>query len=163
MTQADFLTQSLTFIPGKIYVLSSQDITQCLSFLSTVQTYIQGHTSNTCLIFRSDAEITYLSRFYETNTTEGKVWESEILTDTNFVILIAHQFDPNNSSQNHWNVDLGVDVTMNFIHPPINIPISNSRRYPTTRELFPFITSLYFFDINSNQITFIKNSSAERP
>ena len=40
---------------------------------------------------------------------------------------------------------------------------AQSRKYGITRELYPFLSKIYFYDTDGGSVTFIKDNVPERP
>lgn len=175
MTPAEFVTQSLGFVPGYIYVVSGPDFNAVNDLLLQAQVAIEGSTPNLCLVYDSRATIT-TQVFYQKNIVDALTWEYISVVSDNFVVLVANQFDNLDPRQNPHPIDLTADVVRDimFAGQVNKYPLAGTagfsgyydaqnRKYGIARDLFPFIRQLYFYDTRGSTVTFIRDSIPERP
>ena len=166
MTKEEFKTAALSFEVGKIIVVSGQDLDIVIAFLQEVSDNTETETSNVSVVFDARSRITYPERWFETNSSEAKLWEqASINAKDSYTILVANEFDPNDIIQNPNPVSLTVDVVRDIFNAgkTADVPFSQSRRYGITRELYPFISKVYFYNTDTEEITYIKDNTPERP
>ena len=177
MTPAEFITQAQTFAPGYVYVVSGADFNAVNDLLLQSQSAIEGSTPNLCLVYDSRATIT-ADIFYQKNIVDALTWEYISVVSEGFVVLVANQFDPLDPRQNPHPIDIVADCVRDIMFcgqvnklPPGGASFSGfsgyydsqSRKYGMTRDLFPFIKQLFFYDTRGATVTLIRDSIPERP
>lgn len=81
------------------------------------------------------------------------------------VVLISNQFDLTDPKQNPFPADIDIDVVRDLLNLRNieNIPNAYNLNDGRYREIFGYISKLYYFDTRAGEITFIKNQIPERP
>lgn len=81
------------------------------------------------------------------------------------VVLVGNQFDLSDIKQNPLPVDIYVDTVRDLLNIQNvgSVPQVMSNVYPLVRELFPYISKIYYYNSRANDITFVKNQIPERP
>lgn len=190
MTPAEFINTSKSFKSGYIYVVSGQDINFVMDLLYQSKSAIQttgkdavvydfrcrlfgDPTQGGCVAYADDG-VPPTRRWLGDKHIQSILWESysvliQKLSDEGspLVMLVGNQFDPNDFHQNPSPISLNVDVIMDLMSPR-NVPtvVAASGKSPTTgftRELYQFITEIYFYDTNSDKVSFIKERIRQRP
>lgn len=163
MTPAQFIANEVpTFQPGQIIVVSGTDLAKIYTLLFNARDAIRtagGH----CL----DPLDTRETIRYPSDTSD-RAFKFELLSIDNQgnVILVGNQFDRANFYQNPHPVDVLVDVVRDLLNvdnveffPDQSFSINNAG----VRELFGFISKIYYYDTTLNDITFLKTQIPERP
>lgn len=125
-------------------------------------------TSETSVVVQTPAKLADGGVNIDVITGEGQavLYEHSSLTLGDFVILVGNQFDPDDKRQNFLGSGLIVDVMLDLFAATsvLGIKSSNSQRYGFTRELWPFVSKVYFFDVDGDDITLVKaDQTPERP
>lgn len=81
------------------------------------------------------------------------------------VILVSNRFDREDPNQNIANKNVDIDVVMDLLNIKNVANVHDSFRLSDGRyrEIFGYISKLYYFDTRNDDITFIKNQIPERP
>lgn len=83
------------------------------------------------------------------------------------VVLIGNEFDRENVSQNPFPVAIDIDTVIDLLNMRNMIkdhPQAGSTFWGgEVRELFAYISKVYYYDTRSATITFVKNQLPERP
>ena len=164
MTPAEFIANEVpNFQPGQIIVVSGADLATIYDLLFDARDALRG-MSRLCL----DPIDTRDTISYPSDTAP-RAFKFEYLAIANQgtnVVLVGNQFDPSNFYENPHPVDILVDVVrdlMNWNNVEFIPPRSTSLFYPATRELFQFISKIYYYDTTAGTVTFLKNQISERP
>lgn len=89
---------------------------------------------------------------------DGIIFELiSLWAQNSFVVLIAHEFDQNGPKAKTGNIIN--DVVLDLADPGYPLYNYYKHNYFWTRELFPYITKIYFYDTSKDEILFIKNQS----
>lgn len=166
MTRSEFVTESLSFPPGKIIVVSGQNFSMVNSLLVDAMTAIEGATSNLALVYDSRSSLIYDRRDFQSNVLQARVWEyMAIMAEGQFILLVANQFDPADKTQNPTPRGIIPDVVSDLMYNfrVRNLDYAYESKYGMTRELYAFVTHLYFYDTNLDEVTFIKHQTPDRP
>lgn len=88
-----------------------------------------------------------------------------LLADGAIVLLVANQFDRGDPIQNPHPRNVIIDTCLDvFRREQVqDIPFSNHRAWVPTREIFPYITKLFYYDTSAGTIEFIKDQIPTRP
>ena len=82
------------------------------------------------------------------------------------VVLIGNQFDREDPEQNPWQLAMDTDqVVMDllFARNVFDVPDVRTRQYAeVARELFQYISKVYYYDSIAGEVTFIKDQIPER-
>lgn len=81
------------------------------------------------------------------------------------VVLVGNQFDRESTSQNPKPVSIDIDVVIDLlnIQNVVTIPNSGSTWFDgSVREVFSYMSKVYYYDTRSGEITFVKNQTPER-
>jgi hypothetical protein len=166
MTTADFINEALGFAIGKIVVVSGRDGEAVFQFLSLqVKPAIEG-TGKAAFVYDSRSNMFFQGRDFRKDVNEARIWEfMSLMAEGSAVLLVSNEFDPADPKQNRTPASLEVDVMLDIFKSSQvdGLMMGYSRRYGITRELFPFISKVYFYDIPMANITFIKDQVPERP
>lgn len=81
------------------------------------------------------------------------------------VVLVSNQFDREDLEQNPVPRSIDIDVVIDLLNlrNVENIPMSHNLNYGHCRELFSYISKLYYFDDESGTVTFVKDQIPQRP
>ncbi len=165
MTRAEFINECLTFAPGQIVVVSGPDISIVNALLEDARTAIEASTPNLVLVYDSRSSIVYSKRDYRENVTQAIVWEYvSLMAEGNFVVLVANLFDPANVSHNPNPTTVEVDVVRELISSTRvrDLPFAYNSKYGI-REIFAFISKMYYYDTTFDTVSFVKNQIPDRP
>jgi hypothetical protein len=165
MTRVEFLNECLTFTPGQIVVVSSPDITLVTSLLEEARTAIEASTPNLVLVYDSRKTILYSKRDQEENVTQAIIWEYiSIMAEGNFVVLVANHFDPADTRHNPNPSGLEADVVLDLMNSARirDLKYAYHSKYGI-REIYAFISKMYYFDHVADEVAFIKNQTPDRP
>lgn len=164
MTPAEFVAEAITFPIGKICVVSGPDYNAVQTLLENAATAIEMSTTHLALVYDSRATI-IRPVLYQQDVVDAQSWEYISLVADEMVVLVANQFDRMNEKQNSHPISMEYDVVRDIVSAGsvANIWDSQSKKYGITRDLFPFITKLYYYDTRSGEIFFVKDSIPDRP
>lgn len=166
MTPAEFIAAAQSFPVGSITVVSAPDLTTLTSFLNdTVKPAVET-PSKTVLVFNSRATMFFTGRDFREDVNEGRIWEyMSLLIEGSSVILVANEFDPDDRRQNRRPISRNIDVFLDLFRASSveGLTLGYSRKHGITRELWPFITNIYFYDQGTDEIDLIKTQIPERP
>lgn len=159
MTKAEFLVESLNFLPGKIVVMSSPDLDALDELLQDAKDAIIDLTENSAIVVGSRDELQYLSD----DEGRGVMFEHVVVSNPESVILVPNVFDINDPKTNYMQRSLHIDVVYDLIEKDTvkTIPLANSRLYIGTRGIFGYISKIYYFD-GDDTVDFIKNMNSFR-
>jgi hypothetical protein len=165
MTRAEFINESLTFAPGQIVVVSGPDMLEVNTLLDDARAAIEMATPNLVLVYDSRYAIVYPKRDYQENVTQAIVWEYvSLIAEGNFVVLVANLFDPNDPSHNPQPTTMEADVVRDLMSNTRvrDLQYAYKSKYGI-REIFAFISKMYFYDSVGDEVYFIKNQKPDRP
>ena len=190
MTTTDFVTLSKSFKSGYIYVVSGQNIDLIMALLYQAQAAIQTTGRDAvvydfrcrtigdpipggCTVY-ADEGVPPTRRWLGDKYIQSNLWESyslliQKLSDEGhpLVMLIGNQFDPADHWQNPSPISLFVDVIMDLMSPRNTTTVVSAAGKSSitgfTRELYQFITGIYFYDTQVGDVTFIKERTRQRP
>lgn len=103
------------------------------------------------------------------DSTDGSgpaMYEHASLVMGDTVMLVANQFDPNDKRQNFLSSGIVVDTMLDLFDAMsvLSVRSSHSSRYGLVRELWPFVSRVYFYDVDDAQVSLIKpDQTPERP
>jgi hypothetical protein len=102
--------------------------------------------------------VVYPERGYEHDVEEARLFEFVKVVSEEFIVLVGNEFDRDDVSQNSKKRSVEIDVVLDIMDPykVRQIGRSYSRNIGTTRELWPFLDRLYWFDVVTDQVTFVK-------
>jgi hypothetical protein len=172
MTPADFIVESLSFLPGEIVVVSGEDINAVRALLNDCRTSIEAVTPNIAMVMDSRQTILYDQRASSTasiytDVEHAQLWEyMALLADNSFVVLVANEFDPSNKDHNPSPTVPVVDVVRDLMgnRRVLDIPYAYNSKYGAgTRELFQFIRRIYWYDIPMTDVQQVKIQEPDRP
>lgn len=168
MTEAEFLQESLSFDVGKITVVSGPDFDTVWTLINQAKDFIETNSSKLVLCYDSRGTTVYDHRDnpFRQNVEEGYVFEyiSLLAAENDLVVLVANQFDRESRDQNREPKDVIIDTMLDLFHRSniAAIPGTASRR-SIAREMFEFLSRVYYYDTRAFDITFIKTQEAVRP
>jgi len=190
MTISEFLDIAKTFKSGHIYAISGQDINEVMNLLYLAETAIQS-TGRQAVIYDfrcrpvsdpvkggcaeyADEGTPPTRRWLGDAPVQSLLWESysllvQRLSDAGnpMVMLVGNTFDPEDRRQNPSPISLEIDVIMEWMSMRnLRTVIAANGKAPLSgsiRELFQFLTQIYFYDTNTFQVTFIKDQIRQRP
>lgn len=163
MTPAEFATtEALNFNSGDIVVVSGADLAKIYIMMLNARDTIRGAGRGCKDPIDTRALTTYPSDI------QGRAFQFEFERLDNIstnVILVGNQFDRKNLFTNPNPVTIEIDTVIDILNER-NIfatPSTADARYGTARELFSFLSRLYFYDTYTDEVTFIKTQTPERP
>jgi hypothetical protein len=176
MTPAEFVVEALTFKLGELVVVSGPDAGQLAALLSGAQA-ARASSGLSAIVLNSRDTDKYERRLYRScdatihglcaamsGSDEAVIWESKAkLAAGSDVLLISNEFDAGDRAVNLTNRGLSVDVVVDLMEL-YNVRIvlfPHSRKYPGKRELYPFVSRIYYYD--GSAVTFIKSRLPEVP
>jgi len=178
VTPAEFLSEASGFGRGSFVIVSGNDDERIGVLLSGAQMVIESGGIPTLLYDSRDTELQtvpmYLScdaKFEEDRCSRpshyvGMPWESKVLLASgSMVTLVGNFFDDETPRSNPWRSGIPADVVIDILewYNVGYILDSFSKKYGNARNLFPFITKLYWYDGPSDDITHVKDQEAELP
>lgn len=156
MTPTELISESLTFVPGKIVVVSGSDLAMIFNLLLDARESIEANTSYQANVLDARALVKYPSDEVE----RGIVFEYVAISSPNTIVLVANKFDREADSKHTLAIDVVMDLQN---HRPVEtIPDSGSKTFVGSRNLFPYISRIYFYDTDENEIAFIKTQTPIR-
>ena len=178
MTPNEFLSEASSFAPGSFVVVSGNDQPMIGVLLSGAQAVIESGGLMTLLYDSRATEWRQVPEYQSCNAkfTEdgcdptyyqvGIPWESKVLLASgSMVTLVGNFFDTTSPWTNPWGFGLPADVVIDLLewHNVRTILESGSKKYAGVRDLYPFVTKVYWYDGPSDQITYVKDQVAELP
>lgn len=188
MTPTEFILASLNFVPGKIYAVSGQDINKVMDLLYSAAEQLElsgvivlvydfrcrppgDLTQGGCKTYLPDG--VYLpTRYHHVPETQSILWEShsiliQELTDdgTPTIVLIGNEFDSTSRRMNPHPISIEVDVVRDIMSP-FNVKgmmRARSNRFSETRELFPYLSEIFYYDTNTENVTLLKQQARYWP
>lgn len=163
MTPTEFATvEALKFNPGDIVVVSGADLAKIYIMLLNARDTIRGAGRGCKDPTDTRALTTYPSDL------QGRAFQFEFERLDNIstnVILVGNQFDRSDPFQNPWQVSVEIDTMIDIINERnvFATPSTADARYGDIRELFSFLSRVYFYDTDAEEVTFIKTQTPERP
>lgn len=91
-------------------------------------------------------------------------FEFLVIDNPHSVILASNQFDRESFAQNPHPADIQIDVIIDLLNVSnVNtIPDEEWSRYGFVREIFGYISFVYYYDTRLDEITFVKTQIPER-
>lgn len=160
MTPAYFInTECLTFQLGQLVVVSGADSDQIRIVLLQAQEKIVLSGKPCPDPFDTRTLVSYVAP----TTERAPKFEYEAIKSQ--VTLIANQFDRGDRHQNPYPVDMEIDVIIDLLNV-YNIRTINeatSHVNGGVRELFGYMSKVYWYDTEEDEIFFVKNQIPQRP
>lgn len=147
-------------------LVSGPDFSATFAMLQAGQTAIETSTVNGALVYDARTTVTYTQRLWTINTVQAISWEYvKDIAQGEFVVLVANTFDINDPHQNPHPRSLHIDVVTDLmtVHNITDIVGATSKKYAGTREIYPWINRIYYYDSASDQVTFIKSQTPDQP
>lgn len=178
MTPAEFLSEASTFARGSFVIVSGNDEERIGVLLSGAQAIIEGAGIPALLYDSRDTERQAVPMYlgcdakFEEDGCErpshqvGIPWESKVLLASgSMVTLVGNLFDDVTPRSNPWGTGMPADSVIDILewYNVGYILDAFSEKYGNARNLFPFITKLYWYDGPSDEITHVKDQEAEIP
>jgi len=166
MTSAEFVLLCPNFPAGELIIVSGPNFSATYSMLQAGQTAIEGSTPNGALLYDARATVTYTQRLWTVDTVQALSWEYvKDIAQEGFVVLIANTFDVNDPHQNPTPRYLEMDVMIDLmtVHNITDIVGATSKKYAGVREIFPWLSKIYYYDPGTDTVTFIKDQTSEVP
>lgn len=178
MTPSEFLSAAAAFERGAFVVVSGNDQEKLGILLSGAQMVIEGGGIPTLLYDSRATESTQVPKYQtcDINFREddcgpsyqdvGIHWESKVLLASgSMVTLVGNYFDNASRRTNPWRVGLPADVVIDVLewHNVKGILDSDSKKFSGKRALDPFMTSLFWYDGTTDQVSHLKDQEAELP
>jgi hypothetical protein len=160
MSHDEFIAESLGFPPGKICVVSGPDLSKIFLLLMDARTAIINAGTYSATVVDAKALVTYPS-----DTSErGVSFEYVAISSPNTVVLVPNQFDREDDDTNTTNVTVEIDVVFDILSKKTveTIPESLSKTFPGIRNIFPFISRIYYYDTRAEDIAFVKTQTPIR-
>ena len=157
MTRNEFIEETKTFSPGTMVIVSGKRSDDVRVLLEEARVAIES-VSKQALVYDSRDTVVYPERGYEHDVEEARLFEFVKVVSEEFIVLVGNEFDRDDVSQNSKKRSVEIDVVLDIMDPykVRQIGRSYSRNIGTTRELWPFIDRLYWFDVVTDQVTFVK-------
>jgi len=170
MTPAYFSSiEALLFEIGKIVFLSGKDLAKIYAVLIAARNTVLG-SGKPCL----DPFDTRTLVRYMTDTTDRPVcFEHVALAHRDKVVLVGNQFDIHGyqnldfvgrtaTDRSRLDIDVVRDLFGNYAIQTLPKPFED-RRYCIDRESFPFMSRVYWYDTDLENVLFIKTQLQFRP
>jgi hypothetical protein len=157
----------LLFQHGQLIVVSGPDLAEIYDLLLDTRDEIIS-TSRNCL----DPVDTRTVLQYPSDIEDRAIkFEFTVLANQDKVILVGNQFDRESQTQNPEPKDLEIDVVRDLLNgtnirviPGLGDPSSAlDSRYGFSRELFSYISRVYYFDTGTDEVFFVKTQIPFRP
>lgn len=190
MTPPEFIEEAKSFKSGCIYVMSGPDIDAVINLLYLARTAIQTTGRDAvvydfrcrplgdpvpggCTVY-ADEGIPPTRRWLGDKYVQSLLWENyslliQKLTDEGnpMIMLIGNTFDPDDRIQNPSPISVPIDVIRDLMNlRNVSTVVSAFGHAPLTgftRELYQFITGIYFYDTQASEVNFIKERLRQRP
>ena len=178
MTPSEFISAAAAFERGSFVVVSGNDQDKLGILLSGAQVVIEAGGIPALLYDSRATESTQVPK-YQTCDIKfqeddcgpsyqdvGVHWESKVLLASgSMVTLVGNYFDNLSARTNLWRTGLPADVVIDVLewYNVRGILDSDSKKFSGKRALDPFMTSLYWYDGTSDQVTHVKDQEAELP
>lgn len=180
MTPAEFLLNEVpTFTEGDIVLIAGGDMGDAFAPAPFDTATVWGLINQSkqditdaggmCLSYDSAGKVLYQRRdtvfnrpdpASETNegTEEAVLFEYVWATaKDDFVVFVSHEFDRNDVTQNPNPKTIAIDTVLSLIgRQNVKALIGSMSRRTGLRELFEFVTRIYYFDTETQTITFVK-------
>jgi len=163
MTRNEFIQEAKGFQTGTMVIVSGRDGDMVRALLEEARAAIEAE-SKLALVYDAKEVVTYSQRGYEENAQEARLFEFVKVVSEEFVVLVGNEFDRDDPYQNRTPRTLEIDVAMDIMSPfkVKGITRAYSRNVVTVREIWPFMNSLYWFDVDSDEVTFVKGLDPHR-
>jgi hypothetical protein len=162
MTRSEFINEAKSFSPGILVIVSGKDQDDVMVLLDEARTAIEGE-GNQSLVYGSRDTVVYPQRGYETDVEEAVLFEFVKVVSEDFVVLVGNEFDRNNLSPHRtWTVEIDVAMDIMDKYKVKDITRAYSRNISDVRELWSFMDKLYWFDVDTDTVTHIKNLDSFR-
>lgn len=166
MTKSEFIEEAKSFPTGSMVVVSGKDIAAVMQLLNDAAIAIENDTPNQALVFDAKETVFYPQRYYETDTEQARLFEFiKVASSGTFVSLVGNEFDRDAPGANRWgrrNVATDTCLDIYDAHKVKDIRAAYSPLYCTTREIWAFMTRLYHYDTDAEDITFVKSQDPDR-
>jgi hypothetical protein len=171
MTPQEFVTQeALTFSEGEIVVVSTDSLEALFPILLQARDAIVADGKHCA----DPLDAAGLVRYSSDTADRAVNFEFISLNAGSTVVLVGNEFDRKSPWQNFDPISrqdevsferLRIATVFNLINTIgiKQIPYVADIRDGNTRELFSFISRLYYFDSLTNEITFLKTQNPELP
>jgi hypothetical protein len=157
MTRSEFIEEAKTFSPGIMVIVSGKRSDDVKALLEEARTAIES-VSKQALVYDSRDTMIYSQRGDQEDVEEGMLFEFVKVISDGFIVLVGNEFDRDDTSQNSKKRTVEIDVVLDIMDPfkVTGIPRAYSRNIGTTREIWPFMDKLYWFDVDTDEVTFVK-------
>jgi len=171
MTSSEFInTESASFEPGQMIIVSGSDLAAIYVMLIATRNAIVAR-SVPCL----DPVDTQTVLRYSTDTEDrGINFEFMSISNPDKVMLVGNEFDRTSVFENIDEAGraetiskarLDIDVMLDLIrHMNVqSIPSTADIRYGDVRQVFAYISKVYYYDAENDSVLFIKDQIPFRP
>ena len=156
MTRNDFVDEAKGFPLGTLAIVSGKSADAVKALLEEARAAMELAGKPT-LVYDSRDTVIYPDRGGVRDVEEARLFEFVKVVSDDFVVLVGNEFDRDDPSQNSRKRTVEIDVAMDIMDPfkVRTIPRAYSRNIGT-RELWPFMNRLYWFDVDADTVTFVK-------
>jgi hypothetical protein len=163
MTRNDFVNiESVGFQNGNLIVVSGPTQAPLVSLLVDTRNAIIARAGNASILSTFD-----LFEYPSDTEPRSFQYEYEVISAArnHSVVLAGNLFDPSNPKQNPQPSILEFDVVRDMINNNNveTVPGASDRRNGGFREIFSFLSRIYFYEPISNEVTLIKTQIQARP
>jgi hypothetical protein len=162
MTTAEFVALAPSFPARGAVVVSGADIDAVLQLLNDAAAEIESSTSYVALVYDAKATVFYGdTRNPNSDVAQGVLWEYVTAAAKDVaIVLVANEFDPSNPTKNPYKVSTKIDVLID-LYDQFRVSSSHSRLYAAPRELFPFMTKVFYYNTGTGEVTFLKDHNPD--
>jgi hypothetical protein len=168
MTAQDFIEQeTCKFKEGQAIIISGPDSVAVHALLSATRDNLINVRGLNCIL---PLDTRMVTQYLSDDEDRAVKFEYEALLNaadgsTPNVILIANEFDLDNTEMNHWQTGiLDIDVVMDLLHTR-NVQTINAienRMFSFVREVFGYFRRVYYFDSVNDNVVFVKVQHQDR-
>lgn len=147
-------------------IVSGADIDLVTALLEDARDAINNDTSKSALVYDAQETILYDQRGYEVDSYQARLFEFvKVATSGLFVVLVANEHDRDAERANRWGkrtilLDTFLDIFDSFKVGTIRAAFSPV--YGKTREIWSFLDKLYYYNVTTDEVTFLKNQNPDR-
>jgi len=159
MTRNEFIEEAKGLPPGTMTIVSGKSADDVRALLDEAKAAIES-VSKQALVYDCRETVAYPERGYQQDTEEARLFEFVKVVSEGFVVLVGNEFDRDSVKKRTVEIDVVMDIMDTF--KVRRISRAYSRNVTEVREIWPFMDRLYWYDVGSDTVTFVKSQDAFR-